>query len=176
VGTTLNWQKQAGIVKLLYPYCTLNCTIPACFSTFCSPNSAKFYYTSLLTFLQKNNIAHAKKVIMPYGQLNQLLCEKWTIHYVLLSAMFNLLHNSMNLNLFEKHLCNTVKVITIKDVDDFHYAKKAIRCYYAKSNFYCHQDEWNTKRRTLATGDFMKKALCILQSAKRLEQCWAVKN
>ena len=32
--------------------------------------------------------------------------EKQSIHYVTLSAMFNLLHSIMNQELFEKHLCN----------------------------------------------------------------------
>ena len=35
----------------------------------------------------------------------QLSSEKWSIHYTLLSAMFNLLHSSTNQELFETYLC-----------------------------------------------------------------------
>jgi len=35
----------------------------------------------------------------------QLSSENWSTHFPFLSAMFNLLHSSMNQEVFEKHLC-----------------------------------------------------------------------
>ena len=39
------------------------------------------------------------------SQLYQLSYEKWSIHYASLLTVFNPLHNSMNQELFDKHLC-----------------------------------------------------------------------
>ena len=39
-------------------------------------------------------------------RLYQLSYEKLSIHYALLSAMFNLLHSSTNQELLKRHLCN----------------------------------------------------------------------
>ena len=34
--------------------------------------------------------------------------NKWSVHYASLLAMFNLLHNTMNQELYDKHLCNQI--------------------------------------------------------------------
>jgi len=61
---------------------------------------------------------------------------------------------------FEKHLC-IIKVATIKNMDDFHYAKEAIICnHQIKMLFAVNKDEWNTKE---DTGKSLKNALDVLQ-------------
>ena len=49
-------------------------------------------------------IPHLKRYRAPL--LYQLSCEKGSIHYASLSAMFNPLHSVLNHELFEKHLYN----------------------------------------------------------------------
>ena len=55
-------------------------------------------------------IGHAYSFVVPtiqYYRTLWLSCEKWSMYYTLLSAMFNPLHSILNQELFEKHLCNS---------------------------------------------------------------------
>ena len=56
---------------------------------------------------------------------------------------------------------SVIKVATMKNTDNFCYAKEAIACNH---QFTVSKDEWNTKE---GTGKSMKNALHVLQYAKR---------
>ena len=78
--------------------------------------------------------------------------------------MFSPLHNSTNQELFKKHLCNQLKVATMKNVDNFHYIKIL---------FTINKDEWDTKE---DAGKSMKNALYILRLPKGTSQAEAMLN
>ena len=88
--------------------------------------------------LKSTSAIHAyRKKWCRVPQLYQLSSEKWSIHYALLSAMFNPLHSSTNQELIEKHLCN----------QNSHYEKygrfllwrEVITCYHQIDTFRCQQ-------------------------------------
>ena len=91
-------------------------------------------------------------------QLYQLSSE--SIHYALLSAMFNRLHSSTNQVLFEKHLCNQNS--HCENTDDFCYEGKPSRATTKSTLFTVSKDEWDTKE---DTGKSMKNALYVLRYA-----------
>jgi len=59
---------------------------------------------------------------------------------------------------------SVIKVATMKNTDDFHYAKEAIMCNNQIIAFHCQQDEWNTKE---DTGKSLNNTLHKLPYAKR---------
>ena len=67
----------------------------------------------------------------------QLSSEKWSIHYASLLAVFNSLHNVMNQELFEKHLCNQSS--HYKKYGRFPLWREAITCYCQIDTFCCQQ-------------------------------------
>ena len=78
--------------------------------------------------------------------------------------MFNLLHSSMNQELFEKHLCNQNS--HYEKYGRFPLRREAIMCYRqidSMTLFAVSKDEWDTKEDTVKS---MKNALYILQYAK----------
>ena len=96
----------------------------------------------------------------------QLSFEKCGIYYTLLLAMFNPLHNIKNQELFEN--TSAIKVVTMKNIDDFCYEGKPSLATAKSTPFALCQDEWDTKGDTKEdTGKSMKNALYVLQYAKR---------
>ena len=73
--------------------------------------------------------------------------------------MFDLLHSSMNQEVFEKHLC--IKSSHYENMDGF---------LSKPSLFIVSKDEWNTKE---DTGKSLKNALHVLWCAKRHLSGWS---
>jgi len=61
-------------------------------------------------------------------------------------------------------IISVIKVATMKNTDNFRYAKEAITCNHQINAFIVSKDKWNTKE---DTGKSLKNALDILQYAKR---------
>jgi len=86
----------------------------------------------------------------------------------LLSAMFNSLHSSMNLELFEKYLCNQDSYFEI--YGQFLLRKGSHHVQPPNQHFTVSKDEWNTKE---DTGKSLKNALDALWYAKRHLSGWS---
>jgi len=69
----------------------------------CSPSYTAVQIKNYSKITSAIKVAVVKNTIMPRAQFSS---ENRSIHCPSLSSMFNLLHNSMNQKLFEKHLCN----------------------------------------------------------------------
>jgi len=83
--------------------------------------------------------------------------------------MFDLLHSSMNQEVFEKHLC--IKSSYYEKYGQFLVAqRKPSRATTKLTLFTVSKDEWNTKE---DTGKSLKNALYVLRYAKRHLLHWS---
>jgi len=91
-------------------------------------------------------VATTKNTMVPCAPVVVWNCS---IHYPSLSAMFDLLHSSMNQGLFEKRLCN--KSSHYEKYGRFLVMQKeAIACNHQINTFHC-QQRWMEQRRTLVS-------------------------
>ena len=116
------------------------------------------YESEVSTTVHCRGAAHAPVIIW-----------NWSIHCPSLSAMFDLLHSSMNQEVFEKHLC----------IKSSHYEKywrflitqrKPSHATTKLTLFIVSKDEWNTKE---DTGKSLNNALHVLWYAKRHLPGWS---
>jgi len=69
----------------------------------CSSRYTVVWINNCLNSMSVIKVATVKQMIVP---CSPLIVWNWSIHFLYLSAIFNLSHSSTNQKLFKKHLCN----------------------------------------------------------------------
>jgi len=98
----------------------------------------------------------------------QLLSEKRSSHYALLSVVFNLLCISTNQKLFKKNLCNQNN--HYKSYRQFLLWIETMMCLPQNQHFMVSKNEWDKKQ---DTGKSMKNALHAQQYGKTHPSSWS---
>jgi len=111
-------------------------------------------------------VATMKNTMVPHAPV---IVWNWSIHCPSLSAMFDLLHNSANQEVFEKYLCN--KSSYYENYGQFLVMqRKPSHATTELTLFTVSKDEWSTKE---DTGKSLKNALHVLRCAKRHLSGWS---
>ena len=104
------------------------------------------------------------------GAEHSIAIWKQSIHYDSLSAMFNLLHSSMNQDLVEKHLCYYGSHYEINRQFPLHNSSWTNQC---PSLCFVHLADSTSVDLVVAHDGFLCNALYVLQYAKRHNLGWS---